>query len=126
MRVFQILISNLVLIFVVSVLAFAQTETPKNSAPNKIATIDTDLFYDEKAGIPELAKAKKQFDAEVDPRFETEIKPKNDELDILLWKIRGLNTQIQNLKDRNLDSWDKEIELGRIKSRYLVCDFFSQ
>ena len=70
MRVFRFLISNLALIFVFSVLAFAQTETPQNSAPNKIAVIDSKAFENSTNGIQEIVDAYDKLDAEFKVEFD--------------------------------------------------------
>ena len=86
MKVVRFLIVNLALIFVFTVLAFAQTETPQNPAPNKIAQINTDAFYDKETGIKELV--------ETNNRFENELKPQIESLKTLAEKIQKLQKEL--------------------------------
>lgn len=90
MKVFRLLINSLALIFVFTILAFAQTETPQNSAPNKIAAIDTKAFENETNGIKEVVEA---YD-----KLEAELKPQAENLNLLTEKILKLEKEINDFQ----------------------------
>jgi Skp family chaperone for outer membrane proteins len=64
MKVFRFLTKISIFILMLSASGLAQTETPQNSAPNKIATINTDAFDDRTNGIKEVIEAYDKLEAE--------------------------------------------------------------
>lgn len=76
MKMLQIIVLSLIL----GISSFAQ---------NKIAVVDTSVFYDEKLGISELVTANKRLDAE--------FKPIEDELKLLNEKLKKVVEGVENL-----------------------------
>jgi Skp family chaperone for outer membrane proteins len=88
MRVVRFLISILALMVVFTVLAFAQTEKPQNSAATKIAFVNTEEFYEKETGIVELVESVNKIEAE--------FKPFADELNTMYEKIKKLEKELKD------------------------------
>lgn len=89
MKGFRFFTGGCVFVLILSALAFAQIEKTQTSAPNKIAGINTEAFYDKEAGIKEVVEA--------NDKLETEFKSQKDELRLLGEKIQNLQKEIEEL-----------------------------
>ncbi|MFN0279360.1 MAG: OmpH family outer membrane protein [Pyrinomonadaceae bacterium] len=101
-----------VLVFIGCVAAsYAQT------APAKIALINTDAFYDEKTGITKLVAANKQLDAE----FASQIKALQDSG----IKIKAITSELQNMQKLpaaafNQAAYNAKLEEGELLERQIT------
>ncbi len=128
MKGFQVFTKSLIVVLVLAASAFAQTENNQSTNSGKVAVINTNLFYDEKSGIPELARLQKQFDEEVESKFSSiEISRKEDEKTALVVKINRIGSEIQYLQYKNSDTSDKSAELEslRLKLKQLEMELDS-
>lgn len=84
MSKFKLFAVSAILMTVLAVSAFAQAQ------PIKIVLIDTNAFYDEKAGITKLVNAEKQLDTEFGARVK-ELQDGNT-------KLQGIAAELQNMQ----------------------------
>lgn len=90
MKSFRFFTKSLISVLILSALAFAQTEKTQTSAVNKIATINTEAFYDKETGIKEVI--------ETNDKLEAEFKLQSDELFALAEKILKLQKELEEFQ----------------------------
>jgi len=84
MKGFRFFTNSLIFVLILSAFAFAQTVPA-----NKIAVIDTEVFYDKEKGIKEIV--------ETNDKLETEFKPQKDELLSLAEKLKVLEEELKDV-----------------------------
>lgn len=105
------MIKNLKIIFFIMIFAaFVFGQDSQNTKNPKIVSVDTEAFYIEDSGIPELIKIQKQL--------EIEFKDKNKELKDLERKLKELTDEIEKAtKTANILGCDypfeKKIEIAK-------------
>lgn len=116
MKDFQFFSKSLVFVLFLVALTFAQTKKPQTSAPTKIASINTEAFYDKETGIKEVV--------ETNARLETEFKPQKDELNLINEKIKKLEKELKDTAGMIESPRDLTIETtdGRVNEYDLAVE----